>query len=92
MLNILLILHVACSIFLIFLILLNKGKGSELSVLNQNNELLNSKDSSLMLNRLIILVVILSVLINFLIFKFTPTSYDSSKELVNLSKYQIYYK
>ncbi len=90
MLNLLLVLHIICSILLVFLILLNRGKGSDLSILNQNNELLNSKDSSLMLNRFIIFIVILSVLLNFLIGMFNKSALDAEKPIVNLSSYAIY--
>lgn len=92
MLNLLLIIHVICSVLLIFFILLNQGKGSELSVLNQNNELLNSKDSSLLLNRIIIFIAILSVIIIFFISRYKNVTIDIHKPVVNLFKYQVYYK
>ena len=89
MLNLLLVAHLICSLLLIIFILLNQGKGSELSVLNQNNEILSSKDSSLFLNKLIIFVVIFSILINFLISIFIKDFSSSIKKpIVNLSTYK----
>lgn len=88
MLNLLLAVHLICSILLIIFILLNQGKGSELSILNQNNDILSSKDSNLFLNKLIIFIVIISILINFLITIFIKDFSSSSKKpIVNLSRY-----
>ncbi|HFL8819506.1 MAG TPA: preprotein translocase subunit SecG [Candidatus Azoamicus sp. OHIO2] len=90
MFNLLLVIHMVCSILLIFFILLNQGKGSELSVLNQNNELLNSKDSNVLLNRIIIFLAMLFVLITFFISVFNNTLIEKKKSIIDLSKYQIY--
>ncbi len=91
MLNFFFILYIIFSLILILLIFLNSGKGSEISILNQNNELLNSKDSDVFFNRLIIFFILLSLCVNFIIFKM----YDSNiknKKIVSLDKYQVYYK
>ncbi len=92
MLNLLLILHIVSSIFLIIFILLNQGKGSELSILNQNNDLLSSKESSAILNKLIIFCAIFAVIINFTIIIFNKNISGKSQTIVNLSKQETYYK
>ena len=83
MLKLLLVIHILCSIFLIFFILLNQGKGSELGAINQNNELLSSRESNKILNRIIIFVAILSVVINFFVFFCNKENVDS-KPIVDI--------
>ena len=92
MLNLLLILHIISSIFLIIFILLNQGKGSELSILNQNNDLLSSKESNAILNKLIIFCVVFTIIINFTIIIFSKNIFNKSQTIVNLSKQETYYK
>lgn len=93
MINLFLTLHLICSIILIIFILINKGKGSDLGAINQNNELLSHKDSNSILNKIIIVIVLLSLSINIsLTFLNKNTSDKSGKTIVDLSKYQLYYK
>lgn len=89
MLTILLICYIVCSVLLILLILLNNGKGSELSILNYNNELLNSKDSNRMINRIIIIFAIMSIIINFLIVFVSKSYTDNNKEYIKLYNIKI---
>ncbi|MCB1711213.1 MAG: preprotein translocase subunit SecG [Candidatus Riesia sp.] len=93
MLNFLLLMHIFCSIFLIFLVLLNQGKGSELGAINQNNELLSNRNSSLIINRIIIIIALLTVLTNVLL-SYYVKSYNikqNVENLVEIPKYIFFY-
>lgn len=93
MLNFLLLMHIFCSIFLIFLVLLNQGKGSELGAINQNNELLSNRNSSLIINRIIIIIALLTVLTNVLL-SYYVKSYNikqNVENLVDIPKYIFFY-
>lgn len=86
MINLVIYIYIIFSFLLIFLIILNQGKGSDLSIINQNNELLSSKDSNSILNKLILFLVLFLILLNFVISFYGNRIKSNDGLVVDLSK------
>ena len=88
MLNFFLIFHILITVFLIFFILLSRGKGSEVGALNTGNEFLSTRSSNSILNKVIILLAVLSLFSNFSINFVSKNSLEKRQDpLVNISKH-----
>lgn len=85
-------IYIFFSILLIFFITFNHGRGSELSVMSQNNELLSSKDSNNILNKIILFLILFLIFFNFLISFYSNKIKSSDSLIVDLSKNFIIYK
>ncbi len=94
MLKALLIIYIICSFLLIFLILMSKGKGAEIgATLNSStNDIFGSKGSNSTLNKIIILIALISLIINISInLMNTQIKEKKQKPLVNIYKNQTYF-
>jgi len=88
MLNFFLILHVLITIFLIFFILLSRGKGAEIGALNTGNDFLSTRSSNSLLNKVIILLALLSLFSNFSINFVSKNSLEKRQApIVNITKH-----
>lgn len=92
MVKLLIYIYIFFSILLIFFITFNYGRGSELSIINQNNELLSSKDSNNILNKIILFLVLFLIFLNFLISFYGNKIKTNDPLIVDLSKNFIIYK
>lgn len=82
MLNIFLTCHVISVLLLIFFILLDKGKGSELGILNTGNDFFNAKTSSNFFSKIIITLFIFSIFTNLGITFFYKHSLTEKNKIV----------
>lgn len=89
MFNFLLVFYIAVVFFLIFFILLSKGKGSEIGALSSSEDFFGPKNSNTLFNKLVIIFVLLTVFLNFSLNVVSKSSfYRSQKPIVNVSDYE----
>lgn len=85
MLDFFLVFYIIISVFLIILILLDRGKGSEVGALSTGNEFLTPKSSSSFFNRLIVIFIIVFLATNIFITVISKNTFVKTKPIVELS-------